>query len=482
MACLLFAALDFSVHMGTRATQSAQRELVEVFQQLALPRVPDLGAGATDVGHGQQVQSRQESLVAHPFCKGLDHVGVRQVFLLSHFGHGQVGVHQEFDQFGVFAGDAMVLAETAHFNGAQFRVVAPAALGHVVEKGADVEQPRLVPLGRQLGAEGVFVRMLRNEEAAHIAHDHQDVLVHGVNVEQVVLHLAHDAPEYPEVTPQHRGLVHQANDAGQALGGFQNLDESGSVDGVFAELAVHHASGVVQRAQCSGGQAFEGVVLFERQEGVEDGVGVAMVKIVADHFQETASIQEAFVDDAHGRVLRAMNTFFDVQDQDLVELGHRFGGPVISPHQHFTGAQAWGVGIAKGLGHRGLEVKHQAVFTAAGHLMQASANEFEHPFVALQLARLKRCQQAFVRQLGPVLSQVGGAGQPQHDLEIAQATGAFLAVGLQRIGRVFVFGMALAHFQQLGCEEVLGVHLLCRDAAQFGEPGFGAAQKTRFQQ
>jgi hypothetical protein len=37
------------------------------------------------------------------------------------------------------------------------------------------------------------VRVLGDEEAPHVAQHHQDVLVHRVDVEQVVLHLPHDA-------------------------------------------------------------------------------------------------------------------------------------------------------------------------------------------------------------------------------------------------------------------------------------------------
>jgi hypothetical protein len=43
--------------------------------------------------------------------------------------------------------------------------------------------------------------MLGDEEAPHVAQHHQDVLVHRVDVEQVVLHLPDDAAEHPQVAP-----------------------------------------------------------------------------------------------------------------------------------------------------------------------------------------------------------------------------------------------------------------------------------------
>jgi hypothetical protein len=53
----LLAVAQFAVGAVRFAAQHAQGDLVQVFQQLALPGVPDLRAGAADVGHGQQVQA-----------------------------------------------------------------------------------------------------------------------------------------------------------------------------------------------------------------------------------------------------------------------------------------------------------------------------------------------------------------------------------------------------------------------------------------
>jgi hypothetical protein len=94
---------------------------------------------------------------------------------------------------GCHPSDAVLAAEAAHLDGAQLGVVAAAALGNVVEQRGHVQHPGLVPARGQLRAERVLVRMLGDEEAAHVAQHHQDVLVHRVDVEQVVLHLPHDA-------------------------------------------------------------------------------------------------------------------------------------------------------------------------------------------------------------------------------------------------------------------------------------------------
>ena len=78
-------------------------------------------------------------------------------------------------------------------------VVAPTPFGDVVEQGGHVEDPGLVPASGQLGAKRIFVGMFGDEKTPHIAHHHEDVLVHGVDVEEVVLHLPDDGAEHPQV-------------------------------------------------------------------------------------------------------------------------------------------------------------------------------------------------------------------------------------------------------------------------------------------
>jgi hypothetical protein len=103
-------------------------------------------------------------------------------------------------------------------------------------------------------------------------------------------------------------------------------------------------AGVVQRAQGACRQAFEALVLLQRQEGGEDGVLVALVQVVADDFKKAATVQKALIDDAHGRILRAVYALLNVEDQDAVELRDRLGSPVVAAHQHFAGTQSAGVG------------------------------------------------------------------------------------------------------------------------------------------
>ena len=87
-------------------------------------------------------------------------------------------------------------------------MVAAAALGDVVEQPGEVQHFLALEIGDQPRAQRVLVRVLRLAEAAQVADHHQDVLVDGVDVEQVVLHLADDAAEHRQVVAEDAVQVH----------------------------------------------------------------------------------------------------------------------------------------------------------------------------------------------------------------------------------------------------------------------------------
>ena len=102
-------------------------------------------------------------------------------------------------------------------------MVTTPALGNIMEQSCGVEDEWLVPTGCQLRAKRVFVCMIGYKETSHISQDHQDVLVNGVNVKQVVLHLTHNVSKYPQIASQNRRLIHQAKGMCDALTFLENF-------------------------------------------------------------------------------------------------------------------------------------------------------------------------------------------------------------------------------------------------------------------
>ena len=457
-ARLELGRLDLGVEVRARAAERAQRQPVQVLEQLALPRVPDLRAGAAHVGDGQQVERGEAPLAADGGGEIGDHVGVGEVFLLGDARHRQVLGDEELDQRRVGALDAVVAAEARDLARAELGVVAAAALGDVVEERGDVEHPGPLEGRGELRAERVLVGVLGDQEAAHVAQHHQDVLVDGVDVEQVVLHLADDAAKDPEVAAEDAGLVHQAKGVRLAAAGLQDLHEGRVVDRVAPELRVHQVARVVERAQRPRREALRPDRLLVDQEGLEDRVRVALVEVVARDLEHAAALEELLRDRPHRRVLQAGDALLDVEHQDLVQLRHRLGRPVVAPHQPLGGALAAERAVAEALGDGGLQVEHQAVLAPPGDRVQAGADQLEHAAVPLQLAHLERRDQAVRGELLPGAAEAGGARDPDHGLQVAQPARAFLAVGLERVGRVLVLLVALAHLERLGAQERLRIH------------------------
>jgi hypothetical protein len=350
-----------------------------------------------------------------------------------------------------------------------------------MEQRGHVQQPGLVPLAGQLAAERVLVRMLGDEEAAHVAHHHQDVLVDRVHMEQVVLHAPDDAAEHPQVAPQHRGLVEQPQRMRDALRLAQDLHEHGAVGRVAAEARVHQVARVVQRAQRARRQPLDARRALVHQEGAHQRVRVFAVEPVVRHLEHAATVEELRVDRPHRRFLGAVDALLDVQHQDLVQLRHRLGRPVVAVHQHLGRALALGGLVAEALGHGGLQVEHQPVLAPPGNQVQPRADQLQRTFVLEQLADLEGRDQALGRQLRPVAAQAGGPRHPDHELQVAQAARAFLAVGLEGIGRVLVLDMALAHLQHLGAQKGLGVHHRVGGLAEGGVHAARSAQETRLE-
>src|SRR5437773_2393684 len=186
------------------------RRAEKILEKLAFPGVPHLGARAANVRDREQVERDQPPFAADDICEAPQDLRVGQVLFLRYRRHGEMVLYKELDELGVFGRKAVITAEAPRLDPAQLRVIASAALGDVVEYRRDVQQPMTLEAGDEAAAERILVRKLEHREAAHVAHDGKDVLVHGIRVEQIVLHLADDAPEGGQIPSQDAVLIHSS--------------------------------------------------------------------------------------------------------------------------------------------------------------------------------------------------------------------------------------------------------------------------------
>ncbi len=332
-------------------------------------------------------------------------------------------------------------------------MIAAAALGYIVKKRRDVQHPRALEITHQLAAERVFMRVFGHRETAEIAQHHQDVLIDGIDVIQVMLHLPDNAPEVEQITPEHARLVHQPQRVRDAFGLLQDRHEQAPVLRIAPPVAAHQVARVVDCSQRSRRQTLYAACLFVQQERFENGVRFALENVVAGDFQHALLLDETLVEHARNAARRWKQLRFHVLDQDGGKLRNGFRGPVITAHELFARALGRSRFVAEAFRQRRLQVEHKNVLPPLGNHMQPRAQGLQKTFVATQFAGFPFGDEATGIQFTPAAAETGRARDPQNELQIAQPAGAFLDIRLQAVRRVLIFGVPLAHFQDFRLEE-----------------------------
>jgi len=149
-------------------------------------------------------------------------------------------------------------------------VIAATTLGNIVKQRRDVQQFGIGEIGHQPRAQRILVRVLRLGEASQVANHHQDVLVYGVDVVQVVLHLPDDSTERRQVAAQYAVLVHAPQLVRDAAGLAQDGEKPGTVGRVAPEGRVDLSAMLPQGAQRGRRHALKLRALLKQKEAVED--------------------------------------------------------------------------------------------------------------------------------------------------------------------------------------------------------------------
>ena len=378
------------------------------------------------------------AFVAHGGGESGDHVGVRDVLFLGSAGHRQVVQDQPGDQLGVFGGDRMLCTEFACIDGAELGVSAAATFGDVVEEGGDIEHPRVFEVADQLAAERVFVAEFRLGKAAQVAQNAQDVLIDGVDVEQVVLHLADDGAEVREVISQNLELVHPPHFMQDTTRGLEQKDEVGLIDRVGAERLINQVARPPERADRPGRHPFEFVVRLHQQESLENRVRRFVEDVLVRYVEQLMGILEARVDRDRRVVWRGEDGGAEVLQQDGVELHDRLGGAVVLLHQLLAGAACRRAGKPQFFGQRRLVIEEQTVFASADVQVQVQAQALQEAFAPGEPLCFALGDEAVQVQIVPTVAKASSLGDPEDGLQVTQAAGAFFAVGLEAVRRFLI--------------------------------------------
>jgi hypothetical protein len=205
---LFLPRLEAAFKTDAISAEQSAGGMEQVFEQLALPCIPNPGAGAANVGNGEQIQRDQAAVLADPLCKGPDDIRIGEILLLCGRRHDEMMLDQPRDKIGVIPRQTMRSAKPAGIDLAELRMIATATFGDIVKQRGKVEHFRPGEIAHQAAAQGKFVGELGDGKAPQIPDDAQNVLVHGIDVIEIMLHLADNSTERGQVTPENAALIH----------------------------------------------------------------------------------------------------------------------------------------------------------------------------------------------------------------------------------------------------------------------------------
>src|SRR5690606_29494389 len=169
------------------------------------------------------------------------------------------------------------------------------------------------------------------------AYPPESLLIHGVGMDDVVLHLTDNAPKNRQVAGQYVQHGHAPQGMNNAARLLQYLDELATVDRVAPELCIDAAAGVPHGAQRLRRYPYDLGSFLHDQKSPEEQGGVACEAVVAAYAQPSAYHAEIVVYDAGLVAGHGEQQLFHALHQHGIQLADHPRRPVIPLHEAFAG-------------------------------------------------------------------------------------------------------------------------------------------------
>jgi len=350
----------------------------------------------------------------------------------------------------------VAFAELLRIHRTDLGVIALATFADVVVQARQVDQLGLGQAAHELAGQGEFLRYRRVLQLAQVLDEVEGVRIDRVDVEQVVLHLPDDQAEFRQVAAKDAVAVHPPQVAVDTDFALEQLDEQAGIADIVAEGVVDQVPMFAQQAHGIGTHALDLRMLSHQHEDLHHGERGAPEHVRPDRFDVTVMQAEARVQRLGGAAaIIGEDDFFEVLDDQVAQLADAHHHPVVLLHELFDGALGVVVAVAEQCSDAALVVEQQAVLGATGEHVQGIAHFPQEVLGRGQQFVLAFQQEAFAGQGMQVQRAVLAAGDPEHRLDVAQATGRALDVGLEVVLGVVVLVVAGLEFGTLGQEEIL---------------------------
>ena len=327
-------------------------------------------------------------------------------------------LHQPGDQARVVSRQALFQAESFRVYCAELRVITTAALGDVMEQRGEIgdfEFRQLLHDRRQLRQ---FVIVLGQRQPAQIAQYEQRVRVHGVGMEQVVLHAADDATKRGDIAAQHSVGVHAPQLVRHPGRRTQDFEEQAMVARVLAEFLVDQPQIFVDRPDGGSAYAFHVRILLQHHEQLEQRGRRAREQFFVHRFQ----VVIAHLESRRQRTRRCglgEDGFTEQLQQQFVEQDDVHDRAVVTLHELLDRQRVRGIFVTEALRETDLVIEQQSVLAPAGEHVQAEAHFPEERLRLLELAQLGGRQEAMRQEFVQRTRAEVALGHPGDGLDVA---------------------------------------------------------------
>ena len=175
---------------------------------------------------------------------------------------------------------------------------------------------------------------------------------------------------------------------------------------------------------------------------------------LADRFQRAVAYLEARIERPR-RLALAQDGLAKQLQQQLIEQAHVHDGAVVALHELLDRERVGGVLVAEGLRQTQLVIEEQPILAPAVERVQPEAHLPQEGLGLLQAPQFRLGEEAVGHQAVERLGAEVALGHPGDGLDVAQAPGPGLDVGLEVVGGVIGLQVPLGLLAHLGLEELL---------------------------
>ena len=433
--------LDLADAVGPAAGQGAAGQhllgrVVELAQQGGLPAVPDIGTDGANVAHRQHQQQPEPLRRLYEGGEILDGLGVHQVALEGGARHGEVMAHQPGHGLGLGGAETETRTDLQRHVGTQHRMIAAAALGDVVQQHREIERRPRQHLVHHVGRQRVVFLQLARLDARQDADGPDRVLVDGVGVIHVVLRLGDDAAEVGNEPAEHAGLIEAPERGFRVVPRRHHRHEQAIGLGIGAQ-PIDQADVLGDEPERRGMDVE--IVLLRDVEQPQDRHRILRKGIGRRHRQPLAVELEALELarpeslPESGELRLAPVAVLQRGHENARQIAHRLGVKIVVLGEALDAAAARPVLVAQPFGDLALQVERQAIVGAGRQVVDVAAHRRQEALGALEQPRLLLGEHALGHEVAGGAHAIEILGDPEQQVEIAQAALALLDVGLDDV-------------------------------------------------